>query len=91
MSRFRYQMVAMGADHLVETLNALGQAGWRLVTATPTGDVWSALLEKGLDGHPQPTAAPPARVEVRIGDNRDRSRGRRSVGGGQHRVPASRR
>lgn len=68
MSRFRYQMVTVGVDHLVETLDSLGQAGWRLVTATPAGDVWSALLEQQLGGPPQSTEPPRARVEVRIGD-----------------------
>ncbi|SQD99740.1 conserved hypothetical protein [Parafrankia sp. Ea1.12] len=67
MSQFRYRMVTVGVDRLAETLNSLGEAGWRLVTATPAGDVWSALLEQRLDSPRQRTAPPRARVEVRIG------------------------
>ncbi|MEX5711317.1 hypothetical protein AB1484_24240 [Parafrankia sp. FMc6] len=67
MSQFRYRMVTVGVDRLVERLNSLGKAGWRLVTAAPAGDVWPALLEQRLDSPRQRTAPPRARVEVRIG------------------------
>ncbi len=66
MSQFRYQMVTGDAESLVETLNSLGQAGWRLVAATPTGGAWSALLEQEVESLSRRAAGPRARVEVRV-------------------------
>ncbi len=66
MGQFRYRMVTGDADLLVEILNSLGQEGWRLVSATSAGEVWSALLEQALGSPPRRTTASRARVEVRL-------------------------
>lgn len=61
-------MVAGHVEQFQETLTALGSEGWRLVTATPASDVWSAVLEQEVTAGDRYGAVSQARIEVRDDD-----------------------
>lgn len=68
MRQYLYQIVTGHAAQFQATLTTLGSEGWRLVTAAPTSDVWSAVLEQEVAAGDRHGAVPRAQVEVRDGE-----------------------